>query len=62
MGTLAARAWHGAFTDWYPYPFLDVTEIGLGAALRNGVVVVVLGVVLAGGFRFLDRRMAAVPR
>jgi hypothetical protein len=49
---------HGAFTDWYPYPFLDVTEIGFGAALRNAVVVVVLGVVLAAGFRFLDRRMA----
>ena len=52
----------GAFTGWYPYPFLDVTEIGFGAALRNAVVVVVLGVVLAAGFRFLDRRMAAVPR
>ena len=53
---------HGALTDWYPYPFLDVTAIGLGVALRNAVVVVVLGVVLAAGFRFLDRRMAAVPR
>jgi hypothetical protein len=52
----------GAFTDWYPYPFLDVTDIGFGAALRNAVVVVVLGLVLAAGFRFLDRRMAAVPR
>jgi hypothetical protein len=52
----------GAFTDWYPYPFLDVTEIGFGAALRNALLVVVLGVVLAAGFRFLDRRLGAAPR
>ena len=30
---------HGAVSDWYPYPFLDVTEIGYGRALRNTVVV-----------------------
>jgi hypothetical protein len=52
----------GPVVDWYPYPFLDVTEIGFGAALRNALLVVVLGVVLAAGFRFLDRRMAPAPR
>ena len=52
----------GTFTDWYPYPFLDVTVIGFGTALRHAVVVLVLGVVLAAGFRFLDRRMTAAPR
>jgi hypothetical protein len=52
----------GAFTHWYPYPFLDVTEIGFGTALRNAGLVVVLGVVLAAVFRLLDRRLPAVPR
>jgi hypothetical protein len=52
----------GAFTDWYPYPFLNVTDIGFGTAVTNALVVVVLGVAIAAGFRFLDRRLAAVPR
>jgi hypothetical protein len=52
----------GAFTHWYPYPFLDVTEIGFGTALRNAALVVVLGVVLAAVFRLLDRRLPAAPR
>lgn len=51
----------GAFTDWYPYPFLDVTDIGLGAAVRNALIVVVLGVAFAAGFRFLDRRLGPAP-
>jgi hypothetical protein len=52
----------GAFTHWYPYPFLDVTEIGFGTALRNAGFVVVLGVVLAAVFKLLDRRLPRVPR
>lgn len=36
----------GAFTDWYPYPFLDVTELSLGAAIRNAGLVVVLALAL----------------
>lgn len=46
----------GAIVDWYPYPFLDVQEIGLGVALRNtGIVLVVAAVVLAV-LLFVDRR------
>lgn len=52
----------GAFTHWYPYPFLDVTDIGLLAALRNALYVVVLGVVIAVGFRLLDHKLAPAPR
>ncbi|MEI8412090.1 MULTISPECIES: Pr6Pr family membrane protein [unclassified Kribbella] len=47
----------GAFTDWYPYPFLDVTDIGAGAALRNAVVVVAVGVLLALGLKTLDAKL-----
>lgn len=47
----------GSFTDWYPYPFLDVTELGLGVAVRNASFVVVLGIALAAGFKALDGRL-----
>jgi hypothetical protein len=49
----------GAVVDWYPYPFLDVGELGYGPALRNTGFVVVLAVVLLGLFRWLDRRLPA---
>jgi hypothetical protein len=48
---------HGAVSDWYPYPFLDVTEIGYGRALRNTIVVLIGAVVLAITFGWLDRRL-----
>ncbi|HEY3466748.1 MAG TPA: Pr6Pr family membrane protein, partial [Amycolatopsis sp.] len=32
----------GAFTHWYPYPFLDAGKLGLGDAVRNALLVVVL--------------------
>ncbi|MGH3012217.1 MAG: Pr6Pr family membrane protein, partial [Gaiellaceae bacterium] len=53
----------GSFVDWYPYPFLDVSELGYGgvlarcaflaAAMAAGAVVVV---VLGNGLRALRRR------
>ncbi len=52
----------GAFTGWYPYPFLDVTELGAGSAVRNALLVVVLGALLAVVLRVLDARLPAVPR
>jgi hypothetical protein len=48
---------HGAVSDWYPYPFLDVTEIGYARALRNTAVVLLGAVVLALAFAWLDRRL-----
>ena len=52
----------GAFTGWYPYPFLDVTRIGAGAAVRNGSFVLALGILLALGFKMTDARMPVVVR
>jgi hypothetical protein len=51
---------HGAITHWYPYPFLDVTKIGLGAAVLNAVLVLAIGVVLSVVFILLSKRMLAV--
>lgn len=48
---------HGALSSWYPYPFLDVDDIGLVAAIRNAVVVLVIGVVLALVFKALDAKL-----
>ncbi|MEU7529378.1 Pr6Pr family membrane protein [Saccharothrix sp. NPDC042600] len=72
-GTVAAAflwpvAWllyiftQGAFTRWYPYPFLDVTKLGFADALRNALLVVAVAVVLAAVFKLLDRHLPAPLR
>ena len=47
----------GAITDWYPYPFLDVTEHGYAVVLANclGVALLLLG--LTWGAVRLDARL-----
>jgi hypothetical protein len=52
----------GAFVGWYPYPFIDVSTIGLGRALLNTGVVAVLFLVLAWLLGLVDRRLPAVWR
>lgn len=47
----------GIFTRWYPYPFLDVTQIGLGSALVNAAMVVVLAAVIALVYRLIDAKV-----
>jgi hypothetical protein len=47
----------GSFTNWYPYPFLDVNELGLFDAVRNALLVCGIAVVLAVVFRFLDGQL-----
>jgi hypothetical protein len=48
---------HGALSDWYPYPFLDVAEVGYPTALRNTGVVLLAAVLLALGLKALDGRL-----
>ncbi|MFI1996465.1 Pr6Pr family membrane protein [Actinoplanes sp. NPDC020271] len=48
---------HGAVTDWYPYPFASVTEIGYGAAIRNMAFVVLIAVLFGVTLWGLDRRL-----
>lgn len=52
----------GSFTQWYPYPFLDVTKIGLGPALINAVLVIAVAVVLALANRLIDSKAPSVLR
>lgn len=56
--TFAAGAIHG----WYPYPFLDVDDLGYGRAVVNAVLVAVLFLVLASGARLLDKALPPVLR
>ena len=60
---LAYLVWtlaHGAVTGWYPYPFVDVAELGYPRVLANiaGLVLVFLAleVALVGIGRALERR------
>jgi hypothetical protein len=46
---------HGAISDWYPYPFLDVNLHGYGTAIRNTFLVVVMGLVIGLVLKALDR-------
>lgn len=52
----------GAVTDWYPYPFLNVSVIGMGEALlRTGMVAVVF-LVLAFVALGIERLLPASPQ
>ena len=49
---------HGAVTDWYPYPFASVTEIGYAAAVRNMAFIVVIAVLFGALLWVLDRLLS----
>ncbi|HEY3465462.1 MAG TPA: Pr6Pr family membrane protein, partial [Amycolatopsis sp.] len=51
----------GAFTHWYPYPFLDAGKLGLGDAVRNALLVVVLAAAFAALMKLLDRKLPVTP-
>ncbi|MDT4922991.1 MAG: hypothetical protein QOG01_704 [Pseudonocardiales bacterium] len=48
---------HGAASDWYPYPFIDVAHLGYATALRNGVGLIVLMAGVATLYRAGDTRL-----
>lgn len=49
--------WHGAVSNWYPYPFIDAAQLGYATALRNGLGMVVLMAGVATGYRIGDHRL-----
>ncbi len=57
LAWLAYTFVRGAATGWYPYPFLDVGELGYASALVNAALVAVVFLVLAGAARWADRRL-----
>jgi hypothetical protein len=50
----------GPVVDWYPYPFLDVADHGLGVVLLNSLGITVLFVATAYGLVWLDRRLPGI--
>ena len=50
----------GPVFDWYPYPFLDVAEHGLGIVLLNSLGITVLFVAIAYGLVRLDDRLPGI--
>lgn len=53
---------HGGITGWYPYPFLDVTRVGLGPAVLASLLVLAIGLVLAVAFVLVAKRVPALVR
>ena len=43
--------------NWYPYPFIDVDELGYPVVLVNGALVAALMLVLFAGALWLDGRL-----
>jgi hypothetical protein len=54
---LAFTLIRGAFVHWYPYPFIDVTQLGYGGSMLNCLWVSLLLLALAGGASVLDRKL-----
>ena len=54
---LAATLALGPFVGWYPYPFINVDQLGYGRTLLNCTVIAVLFLGLAALARWGDRRL-----
>jgi hypothetical protein len=54
---LAFTLIRGAIAHWYPYPFIDVTQLGYGGAAVNCIWVALLMLGLAAGATVLDARL-----
>lgn len=54
---------HGAYSGFYPYPFLNTSELGIARVLLNEagllVIFLVLGLILVSGGRLLDKYFKA---
>ncbi|MEO6958245.1 MAG: Pr6Pr family membrane protein [Antricoccus sp.] len=51
----------GAITNWYPYPFVDVTTIGYPRAFVNLLIVCVLLLGVGVLYRFGDAKLRPIP-
>ncbi len=54
---LAFTLIRGAIAHWYPYPFIDVTQLGYGGAAVNCIWVATLMLGLAAGASVLDTKL-----
>jgi hypothetical protein len=61
MAYLVYTLFRGAFADWYPYPFIDVGERGVGRVLLNCALVAVLFIACGALAHLVDRRLPPAP-
>lgn len=47
----------GAIVDWYPYPFIDVSQLGYAGAVRNAVAIALVMAALAAAASWIDSRL-----
>jgi len=52
----------GELRDWYPYPFIDVSEHGYAQVLLTSLGVTALFLVLVAVVRLAERVLPAAPR
>lgn len=57
LAWLAFTLIRGEYVGFYPYPFVDVAELGYAQVLLNCLLVAVLFLALAAGATVLDRRL-----
>jgi hypothetical protein len=48
------------FDDWYPYPFINVADHGLGVVLLNSLGITAVFLAIAYGLVWLDRRLPGI--
>ncbi len=52
--------WHGSFSGFYPYPFVDVSELGMDRVILNSfgvtLVFVIIGILLIGLGKWQNKR------
>ncbi|HVV95477.1 MAG TPA: Pr6Pr family membrane protein [Hyphomicrobiales bacterium] len=51
----------GPFVAWYPYPFIDVSQLGYGRVAANMAILLIAFLVLGAVFVALDRALGLVP-
>ncbi|GAA5151304.1 Pr6Pr family membrane protein [Microbacterium pseudoresistens] len=60
LAWLAYTFTRGAITGWYPYPFLDVGQHGIGAVLLSSLAVLAYAVLLTAAVLVVDRFVPAI--
>lgn len=56
LSYLLVTLWRGSLSDFYPYPFINVAELGYERVLINATALVVAFVVLMGVFLVINHR------
>jgi hypothetical protein len=56
LGYLGIILWRGAQSDFYPYPFIDVDQLGLSQVLRNAGLLLIGFLVLMSCFLLFNHR------